>query len=109
MKFNRLSARERDELSRLRSEGKTWRDIGRELGRSHTSLLREWARNRHKPSWGARVYLPHTAQQKADTRLRQSHRRLRLKSMDLRLEILRLLEIKWSPELIAGRLKRKRP
>jgi transposase, IS30 family len=109
MRYKHLNAGERDEIAVQRSQGKTWRVIAQGLGRSHATLVREWHRNRHKPPWGARVYYPHTANKKAQERLRESHRRIRLKSMDLRLEVLKRLETYWSPELIAGRLKRVRP
>jgi IS30 family transposase len=109
MNYKHLNEEERDRLAVLKSQGQSLREIAQELGRSHTTLSRELKRNRHKPPWGARVYYPHTAHRKADHRLRQSHCRLRLKSMDVRLEVLRLLEKRWSPELIAGRLKRIRP
>lgn len=109
MSYQHLNEEERDRLALMRSEGKSLRSIGRELGRSHSSLVRELQRNRHKPSWGPRVYYPHTAQRKAEHRLRSSHRRFRLKDAALHQEVVRLLEARWSPELIAGRLRRVRP
>jgi transposase, IS30 family len=108
MNYQHLSEEERDRLALLKSQGKSLRFISRELGRSHSTLVRELKRNRHKPPWGPRVYYPHKAQRKAQERLRQSHRRLRLKSAELHQEVIRLLEKRWSPELIAGRLKRTR-
>ncbi len=108
MNYQHLSEEERDRLALLRSQGKSLRSISRELGRSHSTLVRELMRNRHKPPWGPRVYYPHTAQRKANERLQSSHRRPRLKSVELHQEVIRLLERRWSPELIAGRLKRTR-
>lgn len=108
MSYHHLSEEERDRFALLRSEGKSLRSISQQLGRSHSTLVRELKRNRHKPSWGPRVYYPHTAQHKAEQRLRGSHRRPRLKSAELHQEVTQLLEKRWSPELIAGRLKRTR-
>jgi IS30 family transposase len=109
MSYHHLNENERDRLAVLRSQGRTLREIAQELGRSFSTLSRELKRNRHKPTWGARVYYPHTAHQKALKRLHQSHRRPRLKCAALHQEVVRLLEGRWSPELIAGRLKRTRP
>ena len=108
MNYCHLNEHERDQFALWRSQGKSLRFIGRELGRSHSTLVRELKRNRHKPHWGPRVYYPHTAERKAQERLRASHRRPRLKSVELHQEVIQLLENRWSPELIAGRLKRTR-
>ena len=108
MNYQHLSEEERDRLALLKSQGKSLRCISRELGRSHSTLVRELKRNRHKPFWGPRVYYPHKAQRKAQDRLCRSHQRPRLKSAELHQEVIRLLEKHWSPELIAGRLRRTR-
>jgi len=108
MSYHHLSEEERYRLALLKEQGKSLREISQELGRCHSTLVRELKRNRHKPAWGPRVYYPHTAQHKAEERLQASHRRPRLKSVALHQEVIQLLEKRWSPELIAGRLKRTR-
>src|SRR5580692_11172922 len=109
MSYEHLSEEERNRLAVLRSEGHSLRAIGRVLGRSAGTLSREIKRNTRKPRWGPKRYYAHTAQRKADQRLETSHQRERLKSADLRLEVVGRLQQGWSPELIAGRLKRVRP
>ena len=109
MKYHHLSHEERDHLAVLRSQGKTLREIARILGRSIGTLSRELSRNRHKPRWGPPIYYPHTAHRLAQQRLRLSHWSPRLKNTALRQEIWKLLEKRWSPELIAGRLESVRP
>jgi IS30 family transposase len=110
MKYHHLTSEERDQLALLRGQGLTLRAIAQDLGRSFSSLSRELRRNHHwiryKRCW---VYTPHPAQAKADHRLRSSHRRPRLKNVALHQEVIRLLECRWSPELIVGRLKHTRP
>ncbi len=109
MNYRHLNQEERDRLAILKSQGLSIRAIAQQLGRSHSTLVRELRRNRHKPKWGRYVYLPHPADQQAQDRLRASHRRPRLKCAAVHQEVVRLLERYWSPELIAGRLKRSRP
>jgi IS30 family transposase len=105
--YTHLTQDERDRIAVLRNRGQTWRDIGLVLGRDHSALIREW--NRNRPRRGPREYLPHKAQQRAEFRRENSHKRPRLKSRVLRFEVERHLLLKWSPELIAGRFKRFRP
>jgi IS30 family transposase len=111
MNYHHLTAEERDQLAVLRGQGLRLRAIAQRLGRCVSTLSRELRRNgynephRKRPS----KYLPHGAQRKADHRLRSSHRRPRLKDVALHQEVIRLLEWRWSPELIAGRLKQIRP
>lgn len=99
-KYNQLTKHERDQLAVLRNRGKSFREIAAVLGRSASTLCRELKRNlsRH---WG---YLPHKAEERAVQRKQTGHKRMRLKSHALRLEVERLLMLGWSPELIAGRL-----
>src|SRR5688500_11669403 len=108
MGYQHLNEDERNRLAVLRGEGQSLRAIGRILGRSAGTLSREMKRNTLKPRWGKRRYYGHTAHRKACQRLAMEHRKERLKSPDLRLEVVRRLQWGWSPELIAGRLKRDR-
>lgn len=101
MTYKHLTEMERDQLAILRSQGKTLREIGRLMGRSPASLCRELRRNSVRGR-----YYPHHAQQSAVQRERDVHRRPRLKNHALRLQIEQWLQEGWSPEIIAGRLKR---
>jgi len=96
--YKRLSDTERDRIAVLRSRGLPWREIAQKLRRHHTSLLREWRRNRKGSLYG-----PHAAQRQALERQRESHKRLRLGSRVLQYEVEQGLMRGDSPELIAGR------
>jgi IS30 family transposase len=109
MKYHHLTHEERDRLAILRNQGRSLREIADELNRSPSTLARELQRNRHKPNWGARVYYPHKAQLKAVDRLSRRHRRPRLKNVAVHQHVAQLLECRWSPELIAGRLRHSCP
>jgi len=110
MNYHHLNAAERDQLAIWRSQGLSLRAIAIKLGRSVSSLSRELRRNRktyrYRKRWD---YFPHGAQAKADQRISNGHRRPRLKSVELHQAVIQLLEKRWSPELIAGRLKRTHP
>src|SRR2546430_16134432 len=100
MKYRHLSQEERDRLAVLRSRGETLAEISQALKRSPGTLSRELRRN----SSGYRsYYYPHTAQKQAQERWQHSHGgQERLKSLALRQEVERLLEQRWSPQLISG-------
>ena len=99
--FKRLNQEERDKIAVLINRGKSLREIAGLLGRTASSISREIKRNGRTRYH----YRPHRAQEKALQRQQESHKRTRLKSHALRLEVERLLHLGWSPELIAGHLK----
>jgi transposase, IS30 family len=102
MTYNHMSHKERDKLAMLHNRGLSLRDIAPVLGRSVSTLSRELRRNR------AHAYYPQHAQEKAVKRLKNSHKRMRLKSRTLRYEVEQMLVKGWSPELIAGRITQRR-
>lgn len=102
--YMHLKAHERDRIAVWRSRGLSLRDIAKKIGRPASTISRELNRNR-----GRKGYWPHKAQQRALWRRQNSHKRTRLKSRVLRHEVEQMLTKGWSPELIAGRLRRKRP
>jgi IS30 family transposase len=108
MNYHHLNLEERHTFAVLQKQGQSLRQIGKALGRSAGTLSREFWRH----SQGRRKrrrYYAHKAQEKADHLIRQTHRRPRLKCAALHQEVVRLLGLRWSPELISGRLKRHRP
>jgi IS30 family transposase len=110
MRYHHLSNKEREQLVVWRAQGISLRAIARRVGRSPSTLSRELQRNGHKYHYCRRFeYYAHQAHQKAQQRLQASHRRPRLKDAALHQEVIRLLERRWSPELIAGRLKHAHP
>ena len=75
--YKHLDANERDILAVLKSKGKSLREIATILKRSPSTISRELRRN--APPVYAGYYLSHKAQERADRRNRESHRRQRLK------------------------------
>ncbi|MFC1790700.1 IS30 family transposase, partial [Patescibacteria group bacterium] len=101
MKYQHLTLAEREKLYALREQGQSFREIARRLGRSHTSLAREYRRHAkyYKP------YLPCKAEKKAVEVARQQRQKAPLKNPTVFLYVrTKLREEKWSPETIAGRL-----
>jgi transposase, IS30 family len=105
--YHHLSAEERDHVAVLRSRGGSLRAIARAVGRDPATLSRELRRN--APPIHAGYYLPHKAHARAEARWRAAVRRPRLRDPWVRYYVARQLRRGWSPELIAGRLKRLRP
>lgn len=94
-------------LAVLKSQGRSLRQIAKALKRSPSTLCRELKRN--APPVHTGYYLPHKAQERADQRNRESHRRKRLKTEHIRRYVATHLALGWSPELVAGRLMREHP
>lgn len=95
--FTRLSQAEREQIFLLLHEGKSLREIGKRLGRQHTTLSRELKRQ------GGRRYSPVVADQMAAIR-RHGSRHHKLDDPLLCSFVVRRLGEGWSPEQIAGRL-----
>ena len=100
-KFRRLSEEERNEIVVLLNKGIGVNEIARRLGRNKGAISREINKNH-----GCKMYRANTAQKRAEIKQRESHKKTVLKSNALRIEVERMLHMSWSPELIAGRLKR---
>ncbi len=82
---------------------KSQREIGRLLGRSHTTISRELKRNTstyYVPTW-----YPHPAQTTYEARIRNRGRRPLLKNEETRSYVIEKIKLGWSPEIISGRLK----
>jgi transposase, IS30 family len=102
--YMHLKTHERDRIAVWRSRGLSLREIAKKIGRPASTISRELNRNRTR-----RGYWPHKAQKRALWRRHNAHKRARLKNHALRQEVEHMLNQKWSPELIAGRLKRTHP
>ena len=105
--YKHLSAEERDILAILKSQGHSLRQIATVLSRSPSTLCRELKRN--APPVYTGYYLAHRAQERADKRKHESHRRQRLKNDFIRGYVEKHIRLGWSPELIAGRLSIEHP
>jgi len=100
MKYRHLSLEEREILFAELRQGKSYRQIGRILNRSHTTIKREVNRN---AKYGF-TYMPCRAQQKSDKRSTKQRTRAPLKNPSIFLYVRQHLRLGWSPEVIAGRL-----
>lgn len=106
-RYRHLTPGERDQLACLRSRELSLRAIARVMARDPATILRELRRN--APPVYVGYYLSQRAQLRADSRRRLSSRRQRLRDRWVRYYVRRQLKRGWSPELIAGRLRRLRP
>jgi len=99
-KYSHLSLEEREILYALREQGKSLREIEEVLGRSHTTLSREYKRH---AKYG-RKYLPCKAHQKALKKGKEQRTKAPLKNCKVFLYVREKLRKNWSPEIISGRL-----
>lgn len=106
MKVCKLGKEERRKVYRMRRLGYSVRGIGRELGRHHTTILRELKRNRDTYASDADYYTQaEQAHEATKCRRSMASRRMRLKSVEIRHYVeLHLREAEWSPEIIGGKL-----
>ncbi len=106
-KYRHLTTEERDHLAAYRNQGKSVRAIARLMGRNPGTICRELKRNgtpiRECP------YLAHRAQKRSEVRRQVASRHERIANRWARHYIVSSLRRGWSPELIAGRMKRLRP
>lgn len=99
--FKHLSLEERERYFAWKEQKVPLREIGRRLGRSHTTFIRELKRN---AKYG-KPYLPCTAHRKSEKRGLKQRYRAPLKEPLIFLYVReKLRDEKWSPETIAGRL-----
>lgn len=102
--YKQLGQKERDKIYRLKEKGMTNSDIAKRLNRNKSTIGRELKRNTHQK---LHQYLPDTAQRKSDKRKALGRKvRYVVKQPALKRRIIRLLKTGWSPDLIAGRLRR---
>lgn len=98
---SKLTLLERELIYGLINQGKSYRSIALELGRSHSSIVREISRNKNQNSG---EYLPCVAQAKANRRESLQRQKAPLKEPEIFLYVREKLRMGWSPETIAGRL-----
>ena len=109
--YKHLSLEEREKLYFLKGQGLSLRDIGKILGRKHSSLSRELRRNKTGLGKESREYLifeyiPCKAQIKADKRAIKQRIKAPLKETLIWLFVREHLRepFNWTPEEISGRL-----
>lgn len=102
--YHQLGQKERNQIFLLKKKGLTNAAIAVKLGRNKSTIGRELRRNTHQKF---HQYLPDTAGRKAGKRKERGRKvRYVVKDAVLKRKIVRLLKGGWSPDLIAGRLKR---
>jgi IS30 family transposase len=101
-KYSHLGIQDREKMALMKACGLSIREIARELGRSHSTLLREFQRNSAIINKG--YYLPSKAEERSRQRRKAAYSRQKLKSAEIREYVESRLRIGWSPELIAGRI-----
>ena len=104
MRYRQITFEERYTLGLLRRRGLSPAAIARVLGRHRSTILREVRRNRATSDG---TYRPQLADWYARGRRSRSRRNRRFPAADLAL-VRRFLEQQWSPEQVAGYLRRHR-
>jgi IS30 family transposase len=103
--YKQLGQKEREKIYQLKRKGMTQSNIAEKLGRDKSTIGRELKRNQHLK---LKQYLPDTAERKAGKRKAKGRKaRYMVKQPALKKKIIRLLKHGWSPDLIAGRLRKK--
>jgi len=103
VKREKLTEEERDTIALLKSQGISAREIGRQLNREHSTILREIKRNRF-----GEHYVAIHAQKLSEERKSTAGKRTPLKDKQTYSYVLEKLGEGWSPEQIAGRIALER-
>lgn len=96
-----LTPAERGVLYRLKQRGMSNAEIARAMARDRSTIGRELKRNR-----GARGYRPEQAQRLAEERRLRSRRPSKMDDQRVREYVEEELKQRWSPDQIAGRMRR---
>ena len=107
-RYGQLTMEERVEIYRLHADGKSRRAIGACLGRSAATICRELRRNSLATKAWEGGYTPLRAQALTDRRRHRGRTHKLTASPELRATVREGLLKGWSPEQIAGRLRRVR-
>jgi len=101
MEYHQLTYGERYRIARAKSMGDSVREIARKLRRSPATISRELKRN---ASTSSGAYIVDKAHSYAVARRRRSRRGTHFEPEEVRL-VRELMERKWSPQQISGRLR----
>lgn len=103
--YKQLTQKEREKIYQLKKKEMLNSTIAERLGRDKSTIGREIRRNLHLK---LKQYLPDTAERKAAKRTALGRKvPYVIKQQSLKRRIVRLLKIGWSPDIIAGRLKKR--
>lgn len=104
--YDHLTLSERDKITTMLYEHKSFGEIALALGRSKSTISREIKRNA-SPEY--QLYLSHRAHGRSEERRKQNGSRPRLKNELIVSFVEAKLKEGWSPEQIAGRLPKEHP
>lgn len=104
--FEQLTIEDREAIKDLLRDGCSLREIGRRLGRPHTTISRELKAH---GSAITHIYTPHLAQARTEEMRYGRGQRPRLKNQFIREYVESKLRLLWSPEQISGRLSKDHP
>src|SRR3989338_5810350 len=99
MRYTHFSIEERERIQELAWQRTSIRKIGKILGRSHSSIVRELNRSNKGRSY---QYKPRLANERALEKRRSRGRKNRLKNQIIRAYVVTHLKQHWSPEQISG-------
>lgn len=107
--YTHLNTAERELIFLGLGQGKSYREMGRILGRSHTTIQREIRRSGGDGLMSSSSdYSPQRSEKIAEERRKES-KASKLDDLSIRSFVVGKLTRGWSPEQIAGRLKLKAP
>lgn len=110
VKYTHLTLEEREYLMVGLARGDSYRTIGKELGRAHTTLSREFKGNQqHRGGEPTGLYVACKAHAKAQKRAYEQRTKAPLKCPFVFLYVREKLRCRWSPEQISGRLSLEYP
>lgn len=107
MSYEHITRMERVCIDYLRRSGLSYREIGRRIGRHHTTILREIRRNHEAVAWWP--YNHEAAQAWHEERSRKVRSYRRQNKAELVAYVEEKLLLDWSPEQIAAKLKLDHP
>lgn len=100
--YHHVTRDQRSQIQALKARGISLRSIAKQLGVDASTISREIRRNK-----GKRGYRVKQADKKARERRSKASRKSKKLSTSLRQRVIKLIEKKWSPEQISGRLKQE--
>lgn len=104
--YRHLSMWERESLQEYRREGKSIREIGRQMKRSASTISRELKRNGYQAVGGRQAYRPYVAYNRYLRRRMSCRRRKVFDDRTLWEKVVKhITQDRWSPEQISNRLR----
>lgn len=104
MLYQHINVKERYSLMYLLQMNLSYREIGRRLNRSHTSISREVKRNGRQYPW---CYVDDVADKKAQQRRCKPTHKKKRNNHSLYNRVLHKLHLGWSPDAISGWLRKR--